>query len=268
MVKKLQFMINSKVKSLFSILVSLLLILILLHTSAKAQNEISDSLRHNRNKAVGFITPACLIATGVAFHYVPTLQPFNHFVRDAVQTNLFGRTKADNYVQYLPSVAMLGLDFVMKEHSSSFGERALSLSLGYLFMGAGVLCVKDNLRLLRPDSSAFNSFPSGHTATAFLGAELFRHYYRHLSPWYGVAAYTFAVATGFGRIFNNRHWFADVVCGAGVGILAARLAIMFSPYIRGFFAKRLSFFKKDNTSVFLSPMVEDNTAGISFSMRF
>lgn len=207
-------MIKSKVKSLFSISVSLLLILILLHTNAKAQNEISDSLRHNRNKAVGFITPACLIATGVAFHYVPALQPFNHFVRDAVQTNLFGRTKADNYVQYLPSVAMLGLDFVMKEHSSSFGERALSLSLGYLFMGAGVLCVKDNLRLLRPDSSAFNSFPSGHTATAFLGAELFRHYYRHLSPWYGVAAYTFAVATGFGRIFNNRHWFADVVCGA------------------------------------------------------
>lgn len=261
-------MINSRLKSLFSILASFVLILILLHSNANAQREISDSLRHNRNKAAGFITPACLIATGVAFHYVPSLQPFNQVVRDAVQINLFGRTKADNYIQYLPSVAMLGLDFAMKQHTSSFGERALSLSLGYLFMGAGVLCVKDNLRLLRPDSSAYNSFPSGHTATAFLGAELFRYYYRHLSPWYGVAAYTFAVATGFGRIFNNRHWFADVVCGAGVGILAARLAIMFSPYVKGFFAKQMSFFKKDKTSVFISPMVEGNAAGISFSMRF
>lgn len=72
----------------------------------------------------------------------------------------------------------------------------------------------------RPEFAGHNSFPSGHTATAFMGAELVRIEY---GGWYGAAAYTVAGGIGFMRIYNGRHWLHDVVAGAGVGILSARM---------------------------------------------
>jgi len=41
--------------------------------------------------------------------------------------------------------------------------------------------------------------------------------------------YAVAAATGILRLYNNKHWFSDVVAGALIGILSARLAYrMFS----------------------------------------
>ena len=48
-----------------------------------------------------------------------------------------------------------------------------------------------------------NSFPSGHTANAFCGAELMRIEYGN---WVGLAGYAVAVTTGVMRMYNERHW--------------------------------------------------------------
>ena len=39
----------------------------------------------------------------------------------------------------------------------------------------------------------------------------------------GAGAYAVAAGVGFMRMYNGRHWLHDVVAGAGVGILSARI---------------------------------------------
>jgi hypothetical protein len=43
------------------------------------------------------------------------------------------------------------------------------------------------------------------------------------SPWYSVAGFGVATATGVMRIMNNRHWISDVLSGAGIGIMSTEL---------------------------------------------
>ena len=76
---------------------------------------------------------------------------------------------------------------------------------------------------LRPDGSRYNSFPSGHTATAFMTATMLHQEYGWRSPWFSIGGYTAAAITGVSRICNNRHWLSDVVAGAGIGIGAVHL---------------------------------------------
>lgn len=78
---------------------------------------------------------------------------------------------------------------------------------------------------MRPDGSTRNSWPSGHTATAFVSATiLHKEYGLTRSPWYSVAGYGIATMTGVMRVLNNRHWVSDVLSGAGIGIFSTELA--------------------------------------------
>ena len=82
---------------------------------------------------------------------------------------------------------------------------------------------------MRPDGSTRNSWPSGHTATAFVGATiLHKEYGLTRSPWYSVAGYGVATATGVMRVLNNRHWVSDVLSGAGIGMISGELAYALS----------------------------------------
>jgi hypothetical protein len=77
----------------------------------------------------------------------------------------------------------------------------------------------------RPDGHGINSFPSGHTATAFMCAQmLHREYGETVSPWISVAGYGLAATTGIFRVIANRHWCSDVMAGAAIGILSTELA--------------------------------------------
>ena len=48
------------------------------------------------------------------------------------------------------------------------------------------------------------------------------------SPWWSVAGYGVATATGVMRVLNNRHWVSDVMSGAGIGILSTELGYALS----------------------------------------
>lgn len=77
----------------------------------------------------------------------------------------------------------------------------------------------------RPDGSTRNSYPSGHTATAFMCAQmLHKEYGETVSPWISVGGYTIASTAGVFRVIANRHWCSDVICGAAIGILATELS--------------------------------------------
>lgn len=80
--------------------------------------------------------------------------------------------------------------------------------------------------MIRPDSSSANSFPSGHTAQAFLAATFFTKEYGNKYPWISVGMYTLSTGIGVMRILNNKHWISDVLAGAGIGMLSVELSYL------------------------------------------
>jgi membrane-associated phospholipid phosphatase len=68
------------------------------------------------------------------------------------------------------------------------------------------------------------SFPSGHTATAFTLATIIALQYRH-RDWVPIVAYSIAAGVGLSRMAMDRHWASDVLVGAVVGHLIARLVL-------------------------------------------
>ena len=109
-------------------------------------------------------------------------------------------------------------------------------------MAIAVNSLKYTCRVRRPDGSQNNSFPSGHTATAFMTATMLHKEYGHRSPWYSIGGYVAATATGITRQLNNRHWMSDIMVGAGIGILATE----FGYYLADLIFKEKGLFVTDS----------------------
>ena len=134
-------------------------------------------------------------------------------------------SEIDNYTQFAGIGMTVGLKLAGVEGRSSWPRLAASSLASYAVMAAFVNGIKYTASELRPDSTTRNSWPSGHTATAFVGATiLHKEYGLTRSPWYSIAGYSIATATGVMRVLNNRHWVSDVLSGAGIGILSTELA--------------------------------------------
>lgn len=69
--------------------------------------------------------------------------------------------------------------------------------------------------------SNFDSFPSGHTATAFAIATVLatEYSYHLLVP---ILAYTLASTVGVTRMIEHQHWSSDVLVGGAIGYLCSR----------------------------------------------
>lgn len=149
----------------------------------------------------------------------------------------------ETYGQYVPlvSVGILGVVSAIereKSHNNSSSEmnmesanaksnrtlvhRAMQMGVALVSEGLLVKTLKYTVDEERPDGSAHNSFPSGHTATAFNGAELVRY---ECGNWWGLGAYMLASAVGVSRVIHERHYIWDVGAGAVLGVLSARVGI-------------------------------------------
>jgi len=168
------------------------------------------------------ILPASLVTAGAV-----CLAP--SFIRNGSQTATNGvidirgqrhRWEYDDYMQYLPIVSAWALGCAGVKARHTLGERTLIVGTSYATLAVLTNVPKALINEKRPEFAGRNSFPSGHTATAFMGAELVRIEY---GGWYGIGAYAVATGVGFMRLYNGRHWLHDVVAGAGVGILSARV---------------------------------------------
>ena len=126
----------------------------------------------------------------------------------------------DNYTQFLPGAVMLGLKAAGVDSRCSWSRMLVSDAFSVAIMGTVVNTMKNTTHVTRPDGSNNHSFPSGHTATAFMTATMLTKEYGHISPWIGIGAYTIASSTGLMRMANNKHWLSDVLTGAGIGILS------------------------------------------------
>lgn len=138
----------------------------------------------------------------------------------------------DDYLQYLPVAVMLGMKAGGVEGRSSWGRMLTSDAFSGILMLVTVNTLKSTTKIMRPDGSAKNSFPSGHTATAFMAATMFhKEYGLTRSPFYSIGAYTVATATAISRSMNNKHWMSDILTGAGIGILSTELGYYFADLI-------------------------------------
>ena len=134
------------------------------------------------------------------------------------------KTGIDDYTQFFGPVMTVGLKLAGYEGRSDWPRLLASAGMSYLIMAGLVNGIKYTAKEMRPDGSSANSWPSGHTATAFVGATLLhKEYGLTRSPWWSVAGYGVATATGVMRVLNNRHWISDVMSGAGIGILSGEL---------------------------------------------
>ena len=152
---------------------------------------------------------------------------------------------ADDYMQYAPAVIMLGMKAAGVQSRSSWGRMIASDAFSAILMGSVVNTLKRTTNVERPDGSNHHSFPSGHTATAFMTATMFNKEYGHKSPWIGVGAYGMATATGVMRMANNKHWLSDVLTGAGIGILSTEIGYYLADLI--FKDKGINRFTNENT---------------------
>lgn len=99
----------------------------------------------------------------------------------------------------------------------------------------------------RPNGQSFKSFPSGHTAAAFMGATFI---HRRYGFSYALPAYAGAVFVGYSRVQAKKHYGEDVFAGAAIGMASS---LLFTTKYKG---------------VTFSPMASKNTVGLNFSKQW
>lgn len=226
---------------------------------------IKADIEEYRFRPTQLIAPGVLIAVGGFGVSNGWFKGIKEDVRDGMD-HMRGHCyfHADDWLQYAPVVAYVGMGAIGAKSKHGIVERLCAGATAYAAMGILTNGIKYTVREKRPDSNARNSFPSGHTATAFMGAELVRLEY----GWpYAVGAYTVATGIAFLRLYNGRHWLNDVIAGAGIGIISAEIGYWMLPLYQKWF-KLGPYRRATVTSAlpFYSPY--DRAAGLAFAMQF
>lgn len=199
-------------------------------TSNVTELSVNKHLTNNRLKFKSFAVPAILTAYGFAALSNNKLININHDTKEEVrEDNLNFITHIDTYSQFFPMATVFALHAFGNKGVHNTSEAAILYAMSMGISTAVVFPLKKLTREERPDNSNFNSFPSGHTSTAFVSAEFLRREYGQKYPWLAVAGYAVATGTGMLRVYNNKHWVSDVVAGAGIGIASTTVAYWLYP---------------------------------------
>lgn len=171
----------------------------------------------------------------------------------------------DDWLQYGPAALMIGLKAGGYESRSSWGRMLVSDAFSVGAMALTVNGLKYTIKRNRPDGSRRNSFPSGHTATAFLTATMLHKEYGWRSPWFSIGGYTVAAVTGVSRLLNNKHWMTDIAAGAAIGIGSVHLGYFITDKIFNEKGLAASFVEP---SFYYDPSQKHYVAELLFGQRF
>lgn len=221
---------------------------------------VNNKLRFNHPS---LIIPTILIGYGVVGIESDGVKVWNSDIKEELNENIDEKLTIDDFAQYAPMLTVYTLSGLGIKGKNNFRDKTTILATAYLIMSTSITSLKWTTKVKRPDSSSNNSFPSGHTATAFMGAEFLWQEYRDVSVWYGVSGYIIATGTGFFRLYNDRHWLTDVAAGAGIGILSTKIAYWVNPFITN------KIFRNKNlqSSSILYPYYNGKQIGIGLAIR-
>lgn len=120
--------------------------------------------------------------------------------------------------QMIPNAIYAGTMYgiYLYNEDMNYKEKTLHMVKSTVYSGLVANVLKKTIREPRPNqSNSRESFPSGHTTTAFAFASVIGTEHE----WYwGVAAYSMASLVAYSRINDNAHRLHDVVGGAVLGL--------------------------------------------------
>ncbi|MBQ0016874.1 MAG: phosphatase PAP2 family protein [Bacteroidales bacterium] len=214
----------------------LLLFLILISQQLLAQwltkiNEPTHRSLHQYNHSQ-LIAPVTLTASGAAIGLNAYLHNnIDVSLHDALSDHDVNHLGVENYLQYVPAVTPFALNICGLKGKHGYRDLFCLTAASYLLVTVVGGGLKYAVAQPRPTGPSLNSFPSGHTYTAFVGAEILRREYGSEYPGIAIAGYAVASAVGVMRVYNHRHWASDILGGAGVGILCTAAAYWLAPYL-------------------------------------
>ena len=99
--------------------------------------------------------------------------------------------------------------------------------------------------------SAFDSFPSGHTTTAFAAATTISDFYTE--PWVPYTCYSLATVVAVSRVIESTHWMSDCFVGAIIGHYGTKLV------------EKLNY---GSSGITLMPQADEHQYGLLLSVKF
>lgn len=209
------------------------------------------------------IIPAALISYGVASLSIPSLKNLNSSTQFEISEHKPDHIRLDNYTQFAPGVLVYGLSAFGVKGKHNFRDRSIIYGTSLLVASAITLPLKHITKEERPDGSNNLSFPSGHTTFAFASAQFMYREYKDSNFLLGISGYSFAVFTGVYRMLNNKHWFSDVVAGAGFGILSTEVSYWLYPKINQILGG-----KNGTSQTMVMPFYQNKSVGIGLVKNF
>ena len=137
--------------------------------------------------------------------------------------------KWSTVLHFVPSVTDVALPLLGEKADRDYVDVLLTISTAQVTDIILSQTCKSAFKEVRPDGSDTNSFFSGHTSRAFVGAEVIR---MEFGNGWGAGAYAVATATGVLRVASDRHYWWDCAAGAGIGIACAHIGDCLQPTFR------------------------------------
>ena len=138
-----------------------------------------------------------------------------------------------SYADGLTTKSMLvsiAIPVIAGTYSATSGdyEGLKELTLACLVTAQATTLLKNSVLRTRPNGENDLSFPSGHTAAAFVGASYLHH--RYGLNW-GLPMYGIAAVIGYQRVNVKDHYWSDVIAGAALGYAAGAFFTVKFPHV-------------------------------------
>ena len=137
--------------------------------------------------------------------------------------------KWSTVLHFVPSVTDVALPLLGEKADRDYVDVLLTISTAQVTDIILSQTCKYAFKEVRPDGSDTNSFFSGHTSRAFVGAEVIR---MEFGNGWGAGAYAVATTTGVLRVASGKHHWWDCAAGAGIGIACAHIGDCLQPTFR------------------------------------
>ena len=185
----------------------------------------STSAKHPKVKAIAKVVIAPVTLIGLGLYTKDDGNLMNRYAVHNWRNDHFPHFESnlDDQLQFAPILLVYGLDLLGVKAKHDLINRTLLLAKSEVVMMLLVRTLKNTTNVMRPDGSNDFSFPSGHTAQAFMAAAFMHKELGEKSIWFSIGAYTMATSVGVLRVLENHHWISDVLAGAGFGILSTNI---------------------------------------------